>query len=612
VPQLIQRPVLEVLAEAAEIGLPETATVPARAFDPVLRPFIVKRVQRAIDAASARTTSKHPDHALRLAFLDAHPDAPRDLAPDDERAVLTAFRALAGPYLPHPEAEAAKAAAPAGGAYRALADRDGKPLADLPARKGKRWPITTPAAALLAAGALATAATFLAPRLLPSPVARFRKTALGAALNEPLTDLVVARGESGAADARAKLLAPEVKKQIGPAAFDSLTRAADELPRARASNEESVDAAMAPLFASVNDLDARLLEAKVPAFVHAYGSGVPGRRAVWLTAYFVERRDEVLFDDVPLRVVWGRRLDGLNLNDSTIYKARAEDWAILSLDRLEQELVQTLLAPLAKGAPLLPNADAREGSPRAVLSDAASRAVSDELSRATKVDRSDAEALHKAIAQRNEIAVSLNKIGYSLAVSSGIELSSATVERMTRAKRDHREDAALIEDFLRVNERAASYRRDVAPAVVALGRLEEEEMAGLLVDEGRFAAKTAASARLGDAGESARGRLHAAASLAILASEPSVTKLALYRLVKPVLDHDSRGISVEASAGALAALLRALELDTRAEPEIDDTAFNALTLAFDLPPAKLREAAEKTYAELFGRPAPKVAPRSLP
>src|SRR3990172_4363873 len=99
---MIERPTLHVLAEAAEIGLPETATVPVRAFDPVLRPFIRKNVEKAIAAATAKTTSQHGDHVLRLPFLHALPagKAPAELDPNDERAVERAFTTLAAPYLP--------------------------------------------------------------------------------------------------------------------------------------------------------------------------------------------------------------------------------------------------------------------------------------------------------------------------------------------------------------------------------------------------------------------------------------------------------------------------------------------------------------------------------
>src|SRR4051794_6157971 len=75
-PSMIQRPTLQVLAEAAEIGLPEAATAPARKFDPLLRPFIRKRVLRAVSAAGKHTTSTKGDHILRLAFLACHESGP--------------------------------------------------------------------------------------------------------------------------------------------------------------------------------------------------------------------------------------------------------------------------------------------------------------------------------------------------------------------------------------------------------------------------------------------------------------------------------------------------------------------------------------------------------
>lgn len=597
---------MKVLAEAAEIGLPETVTVPAAAFDPILRPFIVKRVRRAFEAASARTTSKHADHALRLAFLDCHPGAPRDLPPNDERAVFEAFRRLSPPYLPH--ADAKEPEAPHGGAYRQAADRDGKPMVDLPKRKKERWPVTTPAMIALVGGIVATAAMFVVPRLIPTPVARFAKTPLGKAVVENLADEITSHSKTGDAEARAKLLSPEVKKQIGDPAFESLGNALKEIPFARTATALSTDDALAPLFLETNELDARLFAKKVPAYFHVYGTGSSGNRSVWLTAYFVERRDEIVFDDKTLKTVWGRRLDHLNLNDSGIYKANAEDWAVLSIDKLELEFVQTILAPIAKGAPIAPDDTAPEKSARAELSRVAGREIAAEVAKAGKLSTSDAEALHKAIAQRNEIVVSLAKIGYRLSVSSAIELAPATVERMKKSRDHEPKDAALIEDLLRANDRSASYRRDVAGALGVLGRFTELELAGILRDDKKLPAD---EKKLGDTARTPRGRLLVSTWLADVANEKDCPKLALWRLAKNIFDPAVGEHDTDASVTALDAMLRALGLESRPEAYIDEASYKAFASALEGSPDKIRDAAERAHESLFGSKPPKIVVRTL-
>lgn len=603
--RLIQLPTLKVLAEAAEIGLPETATVPASAFDPILRPFIVKRVRRAVDSAAARTTSKHADHALRLAFLECHPEAPKDLPPDDERAVLDAFNRLAPPYLPRHDPK--EIAQPHGGAYRQAAERDGRPIVDLPKRKKERWPVTTPAMIAMAVGAIATTAAFVVPRLLPSPSARFTRTPFGAALVESLADDVASHRVTGDT-ARAKLLSPAVKKQIGDAAFESLGRALDEVPQARVAKEDSTDDALAPLFLETNELDARLLAKKVPAYFHVYGSGGPGHRSVWLTAYFVERRDEIVFDDKTMKTVWGRRLDNLNLNDSGIYKANAEEWAVMSMDKLELEFVQSLLAPIAKGAPIAPDDSSGEKSSRAELSRVAGRVVADELTKVGKVSSSDAEALHKAIAQRNEIVVSLSKIGYRLGVSSAIEVSPAVVKRVKEGKGEHPEDAALLEDFLRANDRAASYRREMTGALGVLGKFTELELAGLLRDSKKVPEN---EKKLGMAARSTRGRMLVSTWLAGLANEKDCPKLAFWRVARNIFDPAASDLDTNASATALDAMLRALGLESRPDIYIDEASYKAFATALELPPEKIRDAARRAYQDVFGAPPPSVVVRTL-
>jgi hypothetical protein len=607
---MIQRPTLHVLAEAAEIGLPEAAAVPASAFDPILRPFIKKNVARAVAAATARTTSPRGDHVLRLAFLDRLGSAPNDLDPNDERAVEKAFDTLAAPYLPPRRAGAT--ANPNGGIYREpAADRDATSAPDDLRRPKRRWPITVPAAIIALLSVLATVATFVLPRVWPTPAARFRKTPFGKALGEPLTDVVVDSDRfriDGAA--RAKILGGDVRSQIGEDAYRALESTVDELPRVGRSTESSIDRALADLYANVNQLDAKLAAAKVPAHLHAYGSSTSGGPVAWLTSYFVEQREELAFDGMPVRFVWGRRIDGLNLADNRLYKAHAEDWAIVAMDLVEEELVQTLLAPLAIGAPLAPSDAAPAGSPRAELSITASRVVVAELVEATHVSRADAASLHHAIAQRNEIAGSLAKLGYRLPATSGIELSASTQRFVMRAREGHPREEALLEDYLRLNDRAAGYRRDVAPAVAALTRIEEEELGGYLFEQKRVA--TVSFPKLGEAADQPRARALVATSLAMLARPQECTKLALWRMLLPAFDAQS--YDGAASMAASMALLNALKLGRPADPFLvdeDDAFMRAFAKALELPPARIREAAEAAYKDLFGHAAPSFVRKTL-
>jgi hypothetical protein len=299
-----------------------------------------------------------------------------------------------------------------------------------------------------------------------------------------------------------------------------------------------------------------------------------------------------------MRFVWGRRLDGLNLSESSLYKANAEDWAIVSMDRLEQAFVQSLLAPLAKGAPLAPDESVPVTSVRAEVSRTASRIVSAEIVAATKLSKGDAESLHKAIAQRNEIAGSLSKTGYRIPATSGIELSASTVRRVTRWKEESPRDRPLLEDFLRMNERAVSYRRDVAPVVAVLTRLEEELFAGAIIEQ--------------KLGRDAHERAIVASSLGMLARAQECPRLAFWRIVRPIFD--TEGADVGAASATAHALLRRLGLapaNDAAENDESDAFMRGIIAILELPPAQVRAAAAAAYAELVGGEPPPFTRKTL-
>lgn len=603
----MKRATLSVMAEAAEIGLPEAATVPAAAYDPFFRGTLKRRVRTAVDAATTRARPNAPaDHVLRLAFLSLHPEAPK-LDPNDDRAVEQAYEKLSAAFLPPRPARTARP----GGAYRGAVDRDAiAAILDAPPKRKRRfWPITTSLVVAIVGTCLVVGGIFILPYLLPSPIARFRKTPMGVAMSEPLTDLVVDSHRVDR-DTRAAILAPAVKKQIGADAFGALEHAIDAVPDASTSMAQSTDEAMSALFAAANRTNDLLLRAKVPVLLHAYGQGQPGHRGIWLTSWFVEHRDEVKVGDTTVKVAWGRRLDSLNLADSTLYKANAEDWAILAIERIEEEFVQQLLSPIAIASPLGPDSfDERDESAAAQLARAATPIVTAEITKVSGASKSDADGLRRAIARRNEAAIGLAKMHYAVEPSSRIDLPPNLVRGLTRARDRNPRDRALLDELLRMNERMSIYRAGVDPAIAELARLHEQEFAGRIVLDKRYENKNIE--RLGRAGQWHRSRAIAAAELALLATTQPTPKLALWRVGHSMLEG-----SYDVGLGiALEALFRELDLLPKTDsPDfmVDDAFVRAVKTSLELPPEKVRAAASKVYADFFGEPPPVVGRRIVP
>ena len=588
---MIRQATLQVLAEAAEIGLPEAATLPASSYDPFLRPMIKKRVRLAVEeaAAKARQTARG-DHVLRLAFLLAASDRNAVTDPNDDHAVEQAFYTQAAPFLP-PRPVAGYRAAPVD-SFAAAIDR--------PKKKGRFWPVTTPLIVVFLLGGLGVAALFLVPLWLPTPLEKFRKTPLGVAMGEPTTNLVV-KGSHLDADTKDKLLSASVQKQIGPDAFKDLERIVQLTPSVGTSDAKTTDEAMAPLFAVVNGFNEHVRQKGIPAMFHAYGQGQALGRNVWLTSFFVDRREQMKLGTIDVKMAWGRRLDHLNLLDSEIYKANGEDWAILSLVLLETGFVESLLTPIAKDQAMGPTEYRdTDTSPEAQVARVAGKVIGAEVLAQTKISRERALDLQVAIAQRNEIVVSLNHAGYGIKPSGAIEVSPATVIAMTKEAEKNAQDKNLLSDFLRLNDRAASMRRHVQPVVVALGQIEEEEFVARIDAEKRY--EKTEREELADIVTRSRGI--AASELALLARRQTLPKLALWRAAK----------AAEADHGAYVAMkmmFQHLGLMTLGEEDPYLVKYNSsLRAVYELPAEKVQSAAEATYAKLFGE-APQAFERTL-
>lgn len=603
---MLREATLDVLARAAEIGLPEAAGVPASAYDPLLRPIIRKNVRRAVAGASAATRSARGDHVLRLAFLRAHPSPPAGLDPDDARSVADAFDALAKPYLP--DRPAPKEPQPQGGAYRVSAADRRDPI-DLPPRpKRKPWPVTFAVLTALVLGAVVTAGVLVAPYALPSPLQKFAKTPFGASLGEPLTDAVVAGGPKGSPtrrnETRAAMLTPAIEKQIGAGAFGELTNLLDAIPDATRSSAESTDDALRPLLGHVNALDADLAKARVPALLHAYASGFSGKRSVWVTSYFVDDRSEVTVDGQPLRIARGRRLDELNLLDSALYKGDLEDWAIVSLSHIDEQLVQVLLTPLAKGTPMGPEEYRdTDKSPQAELARTASKLLVAEVTAHAKLDPADAQTLHSAIARRNDAMVSLNKLGIDVEATSRIHLSPSLVRNLARMNGTTFE-RKLADEVLRIDSRMKVYAKPLGPVIAELARIQEDH----------FASRLAAQKTKEIGADVAVSRHDAilASMLAVLARPQPCPRLAVWLDVRIANDTHAGWDERRAAQKALSALFDALDIPPAGEDEYGPDAFARRTKALlEVAPDKLRQAAAKAHEGELGRPVPPLVRKPL-
>jgi hypothetical protein len=255
--------------------------------------------------------------------------------------------------------------------------------------------------------------------------------------------------------------------------------------------------------------------------------------------------------------------------------------------------------------------ESSDKSPMAELARAAAPVIVKELLDASRIDRGDAEALHRAIIQRNELVVSLSKVGYRFKPSSALELSPATLRGLERAMGDSPGDRQILEDYVKLGKRTAGYRKSITPATSLLAQIEEERFAARLAEEARLGDLPAERfERLGRARASRRARATASADLSLLAREERAPRVAMWRLGQRVLGDDED----EGTVAVLSAVLKELGLLDAADPTlaVDRVFVRAFQKAFELPPAQVRAAAGRAYAAVFGGPPPPLARNTLP
>jgi hypothetical protein len=466
---------------------------------------------------------------------------------------------------------------------------------------------------VLASLVLVAGAVTLAFALRTTPEQKFRKSAFGKALAEPLTDYIadVARAPQRASQARKGVLTPAVEKQIGSEAFAALRRALETVRPAEQSTDD-VDTAIQPLFAALDELDARLVDRRVPAFLSGYARGAPGDRGVWITSYYARQRSETTVEGASLRAVRGTRIDSLNLTDLTGWKAAASDWVLVSFDLVEEDFVRDLLKPIARHAPLGRSAGVppEDHSPPAELAREATAAIAAEVYGASRLTPDDAAAAEDLLSRRNVAALELHQRGYTIDATDRLQLP----RWMERALESSRGQAPQVDEMLHMEDALGAYDESFSTAVDVLAALEEQEFVVRLLEEKRlkdaqvdaFAAQSADSAEL---------RAIASSELSKLARPQPCPRLALWRAAKWAYDAAYSGAAHRMAIAVLDALFRQLGLPGSAEwvgeGPLDEHFASALRAAMAKPPPDVQAAASRAYQEIFKRPPPAYAWRAL-
>jgi len=477
-------------------------------------------------------------------------------------------------------------------------------------RKRRRMRVVVVALAVLA---FAAAAVGLGFALVTTPEQKFRKSAFGRALADPLTDYVadVARAPDRAANARRNLLSSAVEKQIGADTFGALRMALDAVPAATNSADD-VDTALEPLFRALNVVDANLNDRHVPAFLSAYARGETGARAVWITSYYARQRSETSVEGQSLRSVRGVRIDSLNLVDLTGWKATAADWVLMSFDLVEEDFVRDLLKPIARHAPMgrPEGVPPEDHTPPAELAREATAAITAEVLASSHLKPDDAVAIDDLLSRRNVAAIELKEKGYAIDATDRLQLP----RWMARALENSRGTAPQVDEMLHMDDGLGAYGEPFFSAVDQMASLEEQEFVARLLEERRlkdapvdaFAAQNADSPDL---------RAIASSELSKLTRPQVCPRLALWRTARWAYDAAFSGAAHRMAIAVLDSLFRQLGLPGSAEwvgeSPLDEHFAAALRSAMSKPSADLQAAASRAYQELFKRPPPAYAWRAL-
>ncbi len=586
--------VLDALGRAGDAGDGGLAAELGVRGDPLLRARARRRLHRVVSVARARTAVADEVHVVRVAYLIAAGAAPE--AADDPAAVAEAY---------------------------ARARRDAP-------RRPRLWWLTA-SLVVVAVGAFGLARGWWPPRRASrtSAASSARVSDRGATaaaafrpLASALTDYLVVldawararRAGDSTGTARAEQLLPGARAAamrtaagLGGATgrFDELLTAARD---AAAAAPWAMDDAATKLYAAVAAVDD-----EAPAYgVYFDGDVIGGRSGhqVMVWTYAVEHVARYAAGATEIRAIRVRRLDSLNGVPDLAGLTRPHlREAIVLLDELERLTTNGLLPALADGAPLPMVEQAAGGrfAERPAVEARAGEIVRAELGAALGADRGVAAKLGATLARRREVferlRAALAPRGIALALPSGLRLpeqARAELEAILPP-------ADVIEiDAIEAELGGDATAKGFAAAVAAMVEtVERHEVQHRLDHEAGGLRSVAELAHLG--GDD-RARSELSAYLAEMHRDPRTPKLGLTLIARFVFDSQRwgasesfaavvllEGLGRELGAGASHLVAKAGEIDRAAAARL----YLVLT---DAPPERLRDAAGRLWAKLFGAP----------
>lgn len=405
-----------VLARAGEEGIAEAVVGAAMPFDPMLRGGIRKTALKRIEEAKALTRIPDEQHVIRVAFLQSIGRAGQ-VPLDDRAAVEQAFAAT---------------------------------KVQFPKKKRAFWPMSF--AIVIVFTLLAGVTAFVIWR--PAKSDRFAGTAVGEAFGEGITDFTIGvdhRNGDKIDKGRKALTGRGVKSQASQQAVDQIGDALDHsIKLSEALGREEADRERDRVFGALRGLDATLAQKKVPAFLdeHDEEDMFSGTRHVWLFGYYAEQRVDATVGSEKLYVLWGRRLDTLNLDvGGTVYTSDALGASVVAIDEIEGFVSKRLLQGLAKdGALAFGSEPAQELTGFGKMEQKMGTALRAELI-PSLISQDDATSLRDEMTARHNAFGRLHVIGDDFWEPRGVRMT----EKMRRSlmKRDTEVDA---KELLRIDE----------------------------------------------------------------------------------------------------------------------------------------------------------------
>ncbi|MDB4938104.1 MAG: hypothetical protein JWP87_5076 [Labilithrix sp.] len=221
----------------------------------------------------------------------------------------------------------------------------------------------------------------------------------------------IALGEDARAlaDAEAALATEEIRAALGDRAFAALK---DDLAAAKLAEKAPVndDASVTALEIANAKLDNALLAARLPYFVDTsvVGNADGTKRIVLLNQYTIESTDLFASGEARVRSVRLRRIDRLNWTDTTLGFVKAHHaYAVVLVDRIDNELTNFVFPALADGAPMPLGAsvepDAGGSASIRAIADRAGSVVREELAALPGVDAASTQNLGAALGDRRAL-----------------------------------------------------------------------------------------------------------------------------------------------------------------------------------------------------------------